>query len=137
MLRKILPILTLSLCLAAIYDGWILYSRWQASRAADRERVQAEAARARQTLALLGGDELKILSFYASPATLHPGGHSTICFGVNGAKTVRIDPPVERLHPALSYCFSVSPRVDTTYHLIAEDAAGHTVMQDLTIQVGR
>jgi hypothetical protein len=79
----------------AIYDGWIFYSRWSSERAVQQKRTQAEADRARKTSEMLGGDPLKFLNFYASPPAIHAGTQSLICFGLNAAKHVRIDPPVE------------------------------------------
>jgi hypothetical protein len=135
LLRRMLPFLTVAVCIAALYDGWVFYSRWKSGQDVERERQHAEAERARKTVEMLGGDQLKILSFYASPPRIHPGGQSLLCFGVNGARNVRIDPPVQELHPALSRCFEVSPQRDTEYKLSAEDAAGHTVTQSLAIRV--
>lgn len=61
----------------------------------------------------MGGDELKILSFAASTGIIHPGGSATICHGVNEAKTVRIEPPVENVYPALTHCLEVSLPYDS------------------------
>ena len=83
----------------------------------------------------MGGDRLKILDFYASPPVIHRGQPSTICYGVNAADRVRIDPPVQELHPSISRCLQVAPLKDTDYKLTAEDSAGHTVTQSLTIKV--
>ena len=135
-LRLALPILTVVIGVAGLYDGWIFYSRWSSARAVEQERVRAEAERARRTIDLLGGDQLKILSFYAAPPVIQRGQATSICFGVNGATKVRIEPPiVEDLHPSLSRCFQVAPRKDTEYKLTAEDAAGHSVTQSMTIRI--
>jgi len=119
----------------AIYDGSIFYSRW--SRKRDSERIQAreEVEQARKTLETLGGNELRIMNFYASSGIIRPGSSATICYGVNGAKKVRIQPPLEEVWPALSHCLQVAPRKDTEYTLIAEDAAGHSVSQSLVLRV--
>jgi hypothetical protein len=137
LLRRVLPWLTVALCAAILYDLFVFYSRSRQSRNAEHQRQATEAERDRQTLEALGGDKLKILEFYAAPPVIHSGQSTLICFGVNQAKTVRIEPPVEELHPALSRCFRVSPRHDTDYKLIAEDAGGHTVSQSLQIRVTR
>ena len=122
---------------ALAYDGVVFYSRWSANRERGQERARDEAEQARRTVAALGGDELRILSFYASPGVIRPGGHANLCYGVNGAKTVRIEPPVEELRPALSHCLTVAPRKSTEYKLIAQDAAGHTVAQSFILNVAR
>jgi hypothetical protein len=78
---------------------------------------------------------LKILDFYASPKTIRRGQSATICYGVNAAQSVRLDPPVAELHPAYSHCFQVTPSRNTDYKLTAADRAGHTLIQNLSIQV--
>ena len=137
LLRRALPWLTAALCAAILYDVLIFYSRSKETRNSENQRQATEAERDRQTLEGLGGDKLKILEFYASPPVIHAGQSTLICFGVNEAASVRIEPPVEELHPALSRCFQVSPRHNTDYKLIAEDAGGHTLSQSLRVRVTR
>ena len=137
LLRRLLPFLAAAVVAAVLYDAWIFYSRWSDARHAEQARQEKEASDARKTLDLLGGDELKILDFYASPAVVKRGGHLSLCFGVSGARSVRIEPPVEDLHPALSHCMQVSPGADTDYKLIAEDAAGHRVTRTVAVKVVR
>jgi hypothetical protein len=134
LLRRLLPYLTVALVIAIIYDGWIFFSRWNYAREGRKAEQLKEAQDARQTLELLGGDRLKILDFYG-PAAIRRGEHATICYGVNAAEHVRIDPPVEQLQPAFSRCFQVAPLRDTDYKLTAEDRTGHSVTQSLTIKV--
>jgi hypothetical protein len=122
---------------AAIYDGSIFYSRWSRERDSERTQARQEGERARRTLEILGGSDLRIMNFYASPGVIRPGSHATICYGVNGAKKVRIEPPVEEVWPALSRCLQVAPRKDTEYKLIAEDAAGHSVSRSILLRVAR
>ena len=86
---------------------------------------------------MLGGGQLKILSFYASPGVIRRGEKTNLCYGVYGAKTVRIEPPIEELHPAVAHCLQVSPATTTQYKLIAEDASGHSVSQSAVLRVGR
>jgi hypothetical protein len=133
--RRALPYVSVAVVLAVAYDGWFFYSRWNDARQAVKAEVRQEAQDARRTLELLGGDQLKILNFYATPGAIRRGGHATICYGVNAAQRVRIEPPVEQLHPAVSHCIGVSPLRDTDYKLTAEDRAGHAVTQRLTVKV--
>jgi hypothetical protein len=134
LLRRALPYLTVALVIAILYDGWIFFSRWNEAREA-RKAEQLNLARdAQRTLELLGGDRLKILSFYANP-TIRRGQRAIVCYSVNAAVRVRIDPPVEQLQPAFSHCLQVAPLHDTEYKLTAEDRAGHSVSQSLTIKV--
>lgn len=120
---------------AVVYDGWIFYSRWSYARQVERTRQEKEAAAARRTLEALGGGGLKILSFYATPGAIPRGGQATLCYSVTGAQSVRIEPRLEELHPALTYCLQVSPEKDTAYKLIAEDAAGHSTTATVTLRV--
>src|ERR1039457_2416828 len=129
LLRRALPLVSVAVIAAVIYDGWIFYSRWRSAR------ETGEARRARQTLDLIGGTDFRIINFYASPQVIRRGTQAKICFGVYGAKRVRIEPAVEDLRPAASYCLQVAPRKDTAYKLIAEDGAGHTATASLVIKV--
>jgi hypothetical protein len=135
LLRRVLPFVSIGVLMAVAYDGWIFYSRWSGAREADRARQAEEARRARQTLDLLGGTDFRIINFYAAPQVIRRGEQARICFGVYGAKRVRIEPAVGDVHPAVSDCLEVSPRQDTEYKLIAEDAAGHTASANLAIKV--
>ena len=55
-----------------------------------------------------GDDGSRSISFYATPAVIRPGSRATFCYGVNDAKKVRIEPPVENLSPSLSHCIEVT-----------------------------
>lgn len=135
LLRRAIPFLAAAILVAAIYDGVIFWGRWRQARDARNAAILKEGQDAQRVIDRLGGDRLKILTFYASPITVHRGQTASICYGVNAAKSVRIEPPVEQLYPAYSHCFEVNPRRDTEYRLTATDAAGHTVAQVVTIQV--
>ncbi len=135
-LRRAIPILTIVIVAFAAYDAWVFYSRRSSERKIEQTNRRAKAEEARRTIEMLGGDQMKILSFYASPAVIRRGQTASLCFGVNGAKTVRIEPPiVDDLHPSISRCFQISPREDTEYKLTALDAAGRTATQSFTIRV--
>jgi hypothetical protein len=135
LLRRGLPYLTVLIVIAAAYDGSIFYRRWRDARDGEKAVVMKEARDARRLVDALGGDSLKILDFYATPPTIHSGQKSLICYGVNAAESVRLDPPVEQLHPAVSHCFQVEPRRDTEYKLTIADRAGHTLTQSLAVHV--
>lgn len=49
---------------------------------------------------------------------------------------MRIDPPVEKLNPALTRCIEVTPAATTSYTLTAEDSAGAAVKQTVEVTVG-
>jgi len=136
-LKRILPLVTTILLAAVVYDGSIFYFRWRAVRNSEKAQALAEAQQAQKTLEMLGGDRLHIMNFYATPGVIRPGDSSTICYGVNGATKVRIEPPIEEVRPALNHCLKATPRADTEYKLIAEDGAGHSVTQNLFLKVQR
>lgn len=135
LLRRALPFLSVAVVAAVLYDGWVFYSRWSSARQAEPARRDEEARRARETVDLIGGTSFRIINFYASPQVIRRGDSARICFGVYGAKQVRIEPPVEALHPATTDCIEVAPREDTEYKLIAKDGAGHTATARLVIKV--
>ena len=77
----------------------------------------------------------RITQFYGSPGVIARGDAASICYGVEDADKVRLDPPVEQLKPAMNRCFEVSPSTTTVYRLTAEGANGATVTQAFAIQV--
>jgi hypothetical protein len=77
-----------------------------------------------------------ISQFYAQPAAIPKGAKTLLCYGVENATAVRLDPPVERVWPAMSRCFEVTPATTSTYALTAESADGQTVSKSATVQVG-
>ena len=79
---------------------------------------------------------VRITQFYPAPPKIGAGEHAELCYSVEGASTVKLSPPVERVWPALSRCFEVKPSVTTQYTLTAADAAGHTVSSSTTLEVG-
>jgi hypothetical protein len=117
-----------------LYDGFIFYSRWSSNRQAAEAQAETQTRQTKNVMATLG-EGLKILSFYAAPSQVARGGHTNLCYGVSGAKTVRIEPPVDAVWPALTRCVQVSPRKDTEYKLIAEDAHGASATQSATVKV--
>jgi hypothetical protein len=79
---------------------------------------------------------VKITQFYANPPSIPRGEKSLLCYGVEGASAVRIEPPVEQLSPALTRCFEVTPKAPTTYKLIAQGRGGGHAEQTITVDVG-
>lgn len=134
-MRRIVPLLGVLLAVGLVYDGAVFYSRWSTNRQAEQARAAAEAAQAQKTIDILGGDGLRIISFYAAPGTIHPGGRSSLCYGVMGAKTVLLAPAIAKMWPAVSRCVAASPRKDTVYRLEADDGQGHSVTQTLLLKV--
>jgi hypothetical protein len=134
-LRRALPWVSVAVLAAVAYDGWTFYSRWKSARDIDQARQAEEARRARQSVDLMGGTNFRIMNFYAVPQTIRRGSEARICYGVYGAKQVRMEPAAQDLHPGVNYCFQVAPKKDTEYKLFAEDGAGHTATARLVIKV--
>ena len=78
----------------------------------------------------------KITQFYASPSVVPKGEKALVCYGVESASSVSLEPAVEKLTPALTRCFEVRPEVTTTYKLTAVGRDGAPVTQSVTVQVG-
>jgi hypothetical protein len=66
----------------------------------------------------------KVLQFYASEGVVRPGGAVTICYGVEYADTVRIDPFIEDITPSHNRCIEAKPEKTTLYTLTAEGPDG-------------
>ena len=80
--------------------------------------------------------EPTISMFYASPSLVRDGVPTKLCYAVEGATKLTLDPPVERVWPALSRCFDISPKQNTTYTLTAENATGMKASAKTAISVG-
>jgi hypothetical protein len=80
-------------------------------------------------------DPARITQFYSTSPSIPRGESANLCYGVDNAAAVRIDPPVESLKPALSRCISIAPSETTTYTLTAEDRSGKTTAHSVTVRV--
>src|SRR5258708_21285321 len=78
----------------------------------------------------------RITQFWAVDPNLPRGETTRLCYGVEDARAVRIEPDVKRLYPALTHCFEVAPRHTTTYKLIAQAADGSAAMESVTVRLG-
>jgi hypothetical protein len=79
--------------------------------------------------------EVKIVHFYAGSPQVERGQAGLLCYGVEGATSVRLDPPVEQLAPSPNRCIQVKPERETTYTLTAAGADGKTATQTVTVGV--
>ncbi len=135
------PALYTSAALAVVVFvvGWILFSRWLENRAmesrAKEERTQKQNEQDRITLEQLGGKELAIQNFYATPGLVRRGESVQICYGVANAKTVTLEPQSNPVWPSYSRCVDVEPQKTTTYTLTIADASGNTKTQTLEVKV--
>ena len=127
------------LVIAVLVVGGIFFSRWWQNRSIEYRAREARAAKQREedraTLEQMGGKDLAIQSFYATPGQIHRGQSVQLCYGVANAKTVTLEPQSNPVWPSYSRCFDVTPTKTTTYTLTAADAAGHTLSQSLTVTV--
>jgi len=80
-------------------------------------------------------DAVRITQFYATASAAPRGESTNLCYGVENAVAVEINPPVEKLAPSLVRCFAVSPAETTTYTLTAKDQHGKTVTQSATLTI--
>lgn len=125
-MRLVVRLMWIPIIVAALYTSWILYQRH-----VDATRPAPPPA---DPMAKYG-TSVKILTFYAGPGEIERGGKALMCYGVVNAQQVRLDPPVEKLWPALSRCFDVHPAKTTHYTLTAEGADHRTVSQSIDIAV--
>jgi len=95
-----------------------------------RERSVEQKAVEKQT-----STAVKITQFYASTGEIQKGESVTVCYGVENAQSVRLEPPVEELKPAWNRCFQLRPAKTTTYQLIAKGFDEKTVSASVTVKV--
>lgn len=76
----------------------------------------------------------RILQFYAAPGLLEPGDSASLCYGVENATSVRVEPKVADLRPALTRCVPISPSRDTEYTLYVSGDGGD-VSETITVKL--
>ncbi len=78
----------------------------------------------------------RILQFYgANTQAVVKGQPLAICYGVEDAQSVRMEPPEVELGLSRNRCFAVSPKQNTTYLLIAKGTDGQEVQQPFPVRV--
>jgi hypothetical protein len=127
------------LLVASLSVAFVMISRWQDRRNIERRAAQALRERQheqdRMAVEQLGGQEFRILSFYASPTVIHRGQTAQLCYGVANAKSVKLEPETPPVWPSVAHCVDVSPTKSITYTLTIEDGAGKTLSQEVAIKV--
>jgi hypothetical protein len=138
-LRNPLLYSSIVLGIAVLSVAWIFYSRWEENRLIERRTQQEKAQRQlendRSALEQLGGKELAIQLFYASPVAIRRGEKTQLCYGVANAKTVTLEPQSNPVWPSYSRCVEVAPTKTTAYTLTIVDAAGNNKSQTLEVKV--
>src|ERR1700689_2305180 len=81
-------------------------------------------------------DPVKILAFYPRDGVVTEGGNTLLCYGVSNAASVRIDPPVDGVSPALSRCVEIRPKGESRYTLTATGSDGKTVSHSVSVRTG-
>jgi hypothetical protein len=122
-----------TLIVAAIAGAYLLFvfgKRWWNAR-----EMTSQPAPSAAVHPAYAGNELKVLHFLASPASIKRGQPALLCYGVLNAESVRIEPEVEGLKPSLSRCIEVRPNRTTEYKLEARSKAGAVVRASLQIEV--
>ena len=130
---------SLGLGIVVLVVAWIMVSRWLENRGIEKrakeERTLKQQEQDRLTVEQLGGKELAIQNFYASPGEIRRGATVQICYGVANAKTVTLEPQSNPVWPSHSRCVDVTPKKTTTYTLTIVDAVGNTKTQTLEVKV--
>ncbi len=81
-------------------------------------------------------EPLKITQFYVSPSVIDRGDKVMLCYGVEHARAVELQPPVEPIDPSPNRCIQFAPARTTTYTLIATGVGGKSERQTTTVTVG-
>jgi hypothetical protein len=135
-LRKLLPFTTIGVIIALLYVAWVFYSRHENNAAAERAAAAKEQERRQRTVnAVFGSGEILFSTFSADSGLLKRGDRTQLCYGVENAKTVKLDPPIATLKPAYRNCIEIAPKTTTTYTITADDGKGHTKSESLTVRV--
>ncbi len=123
------------LAIAALYAGWVFFSRQQERGKFEERAAARKKEENRRAAEMMGGSRFEILSFYASPGVIRRGETSQLCYGVSHAKMVHLEPQSNPVWPSLARCVDIAPKQDTTYTLTIEDGKGNSKTAKLTIQV--
>jgi hypothetical protein len=130
-MRRVFVVVT---ALAVTYVAWVFVSRTAGTRRWTREHTPPTAANAAFDR-IYGGTDVRILQFYARESSITEGGKSVICYGVVNAKSVRMEPPLSGISPALNRCVEAAPARNTRYTLIAEGQDGRVVSESFVLGV--
>jgi hypothetical protein len=76
-----------------------------------------------------------ILQFYPSSNQVPRGQQTLICYGVENAKSVRLEPPIEEIVPSMTRCIPYSPKASSEIKLIATGSDGSEVSKSFQIDV--
>lgn len=77
----------------------------------------------------------RVMSFTVEPATVPANGEAQLCYEVEGANSVTIDPNIGERKPATKECLPVSVDQTTTYTLTAFGSDGKPIIQQVTLEI--
>src|SRR5260370_42216764 len=127
-----------ALAIAALVVVGTLFSRWQENRGIEKrakeERTQKRQEQDRVALEQLGGKDLAIQNFYASPGEIRRGETVQLCYGVANAKTVKLEPQPNPVCPSYSRSVDVTPIKSPTYTLPIAHPAANTRTPSLAVK---
>jgi len=78
----------------------------------------------------------RITQFYTTKALVARGETALVCYGVENATAVWLEPPRHELSAAVARCVEVSPVADTTYKLTVQGEDGTALTRELQVKVG-
>jgi len=130
--------LTVASVIALVYLAYVFLARRTAEEHYEERQQRAQPTDAQKSKfnQTYGGAAVKIMQFYARDPQLAPGQSTLVCYGVVNAKSVRVDPPIGDIYPALNRCLEVAPKRDTKYIITAEGNDGKTETAEFTLSVG-
>lgn len=80
---------------------------------------------------------VKIVKFYASDRMVPTGTKGKLCYSVENAVKLELDPPADEVYPAVSRCIEISPHQrKTTYTLTAWGADGASQTKSVDVTAG-
>jgi hypothetical protein len=133
-MKQIGILLWIGMAIAVARLGWIWLARHDA-RLRMGTATQARLSPAIESLRDDSNGAVRITQFYARSGEMTQDDPNLICYGVRNARSVRIEPPVDNLTPALNRCFFIEPQQDTTYTLVAEGVDGSQASESFQVRV--
>jgi hypothetical protein len=79
---------------------------------------------------------VKITHFYAGSPVVRRGEEVSLCYGVERAKALRLEPAVAEIWPSRNHCVQIRPTEPREYKLIATGEDGKEVAQTVSIRIG-
>jgi hypothetical protein len=78
----------------------------------------------------------RITQFYATDKMIPRGLEGKLCYGVENAKKLELNPPSQDVWPSPARCFEISPQRKTTFTLTAYGEDGSRDEKSVEVKVG-